>query len=94
VTAAGDEVIESVEAAQHGRLATAGRTDEGCNLVFRQSHRDGMERLVLAIKDTVVAHLDEIVLDQRFRWLQRDIAWDVKRGIKLRGGKFQIHLRP
>ncbi len=91
VAAAGDEVVEAVEAAQHRRLAAAGRADESGDLVFRDGHRNGMERLVLVIEDAVIAHVDEVVVGQRFGRRQGPMAGNVQGGIELGGGKFQVH---
>ncbi len=57
-TAAVDQIIHTVEAAQQGRLAAAGRADEGGHALARDVHADVEQRLLLAVVQAEIRHFD------------------------------------
>ncbi len=57
-TAAVDQIIHAVEAAQQSRLAATGRADKGRHTLARDVHADVIQRLLLAVVKAEVRHFD------------------------------------
>jgi hypothetical protein len=49
-------VVHAVETAEERRLPTARRTDEGGDAILGNLHRDGVQRLLVAVVDVEVLH--------------------------------------
>ena len=65
-----DQVIEPVEAAQQSRLPTAGRSDEGRDLLFRDLQRDAIEGERAAVPEREPLGGQHRLVDARYRHLR------------------------